>query len=431
MTPLLAQIRRGERAFERLYRRHVADVYRYALVVLRDPDDAEDVTQTTFLNAYRAFKRGERPHNVRAWLLALAHSACRQRAGPDGDDDEDEARLVQDQTPPTPSEIRRALGHLPFNQRAALVMRELESRPYAELAHVLGLSPAGVETLVFEARRALREQLEGTLSCHEAERAISRQVDGRLVRSERKRLRRHLRQCAECAGLARSQRARRAAWKVLASVPLPASLQSFFGPGGVMATTIGKGGAGAIALGVVAKALALAAIGAGGVAAVHEGFGDEARPATAPAVAQRAAPTAPPVTPARRPAITPVQARSSQPDRPARRAAERPASPIANGPAREHRRAAATQPAAEVVASHSQVVRVRARPRSKAAAPVQTAANPAAAKPAPPPPPPPPQSESSTKTLAPSPSSTQPPALPQFPPAPPLPLPLPEPPKLP
>jgi RNA polymerase sigma factor (sigma-70 family) len=247
MTPLLAQIRRGERAFERLYRRHVADVYRYALVVLRDPDDAEDVTQATFLNAYRAFKRGERPHNVRAWLLAIAHSACRQRADPDGDDDEDEARLVPDETPPTPSEVRRALGHLPFNQRAALVMRELESRPYAEIAQVFELSPAGVETLVFEARRALREQLEGTLSCHEAEHAISRQVDGRLARSERKPLRRHLRQCAECARLARSQRAQRAAWKVLASVPLPASLQSFFGPGGVMATTIGKG-AGAIAL---------------------------------------------------------------------------------------------------------------------------------------------------------------------------------------
>jgi RNA polymerase sigma-70 factor, ECF subfamily len=425
MTPLLAQIRRGERAFERLYRRHVADVYRYALVVLRDPDDAEDVTQTTFLSAYRAFKRGECPHNVRAWLLALAHGACRQRAHPDGDE-EDEARPIPDEGPPTPAEIRRALGHLPFNQRAALVMRELESRPYAEIAHVLELSPAGVETLVFEARRALREQLEGTLSCHEAERAISRQADGRLARSERKALRRHLRECAECADLARSQRAQRAAWKVLASVPLPASLQSFFGPGGVMATTIGKGGAGAVVLGVVAKALAVAAIGAGGVAVLHEGFGDEARPATAPAVAQPAPPTAPPATPAGRPTVAHVQARSSRPDRPARRRTGRPASPIAVRPKRTHGRTTGPQPAAKVVASQSRAFGVRARQRSKPAGHVQTAANPPAAQPAPPA-----QPESSTEIVTPTPSSAQPPGLPHFPPTLPLPLPLPEPAKLP
>ena len=42
-----------DRAFERLYRRHVHDVYRYVLAVLRNPADAEDVTQATFLNAFR------------------------------------------------------------------------------------------------------------------------------------------------------------------------------------------------------------------------------------------------------------------------------------------------------------------------------------------------------------------------------------------
>src|SRR5918911_3872888 len=79
MTPLLAQRPRTDRAFERLYQRHVGDVYRYALVVMRNPDDAEDVTQTTFMNAYRAFQRGERPRTPQNWLIAIAHNVCRQR----------------------------------------------------------------------------------------------------------------------------------------------------------------------------------------------------------------------------------------------------------------------------------------------------------------------------------------------------------------
>src|ERR671926_1759807 len=79
MAPLLAQRARADRAFEKLYRRHVGDVYRYALVVMRNPSDAEDVTQTTFMNAYRAFARGERPRTPQNWLIAIAHNVCRQR----------------------------------------------------------------------------------------------------------------------------------------------------------------------------------------------------------------------------------------------------------------------------------------------------------------------------------------------------------------
>ena len=79
MTPLLGQLPRSERSFERLYRRHVHDVYRYSLAVLRNAADAEDVTQTTFMNAYRAYQRGERPEAPKNWLIAIAHNVCRQR----------------------------------------------------------------------------------------------------------------------------------------------------------------------------------------------------------------------------------------------------------------------------------------------------------------------------------------------------------------
>src|ERR671922_483680 len=78
MTPILAR-QRPDRSFERLYEKHAADVYRYALVVLRNEADAEDVTQTTFLNAYKALERGERPRAPQNWLIAIAHNVCRQR----------------------------------------------------------------------------------------------------------------------------------------------------------------------------------------------------------------------------------------------------------------------------------------------------------------------------------------------------------------
>src|ERR671925_1060281 len=202
MTPLLAQRPRSDRAFERMYRRHVGDVYRYALAVMRNPADAEDVTQTTFLNAYRAYiEKGDRPEKPQNWLIAIAHNVCRQRFRQSARRptevafEDDVADAVVDEEAPSGEDIRRALSHLAFNQRAALVMRELEGRSYAEIAEILGLSTSAVETLLFRARRALREQLEGGLTCHEAEVAISKQLDGKLSRQDRGALRAHLREC--------------------------------------------------------------------------------------------------------------------------------------------------------------------------------------------------------------------------------------------
>src|SRR5258708_31463681 len=68
-----------DRAFERLYERYVREVYRYVLAVLRNPSEAEDVTQTTFLNAYRAIQAGAEPDKPHNCLIAIAHNACRSR----------------------------------------------------------------------------------------------------------------------------------------------------------------------------------------------------------------------------------------------------------------------------------------------------------------------------------------------------------------
>jgi RNA polymerase sigma-70 factor, ECF subfamily len=165
MTPLLAR-QNPDRAFERLYRKHAGDVYRYALVVLRNEADAEDVTQTTFMNAYRALERGEKPRTPQNWLIAIAHNVCRQRFRQtqrrpnEVELNEELAEAYVEDDAVSAEDIRRALGHLAFNQRAALVMRELEGRSYQEIAEILGVSVSAVETLIFRARRALREQLE-------------------------------------------------------------------------------------------------------------------------------------------------------------------------------------------------------------------------------------------------------------------------------
>ena len=234
MTPLLPQRPRVDRAFERLYRQNVREVYRYALVVLRSPEDAEDVAQTTFLNAYRVFLQGERFDSPRTRLIGIAHELCQQRVRQEArldelDLEEQVAEAVPDEEGPTRNDIQRALGRLRFDQRAALIMREVEGRSYAEIAQILNVSLPAVESLIFRARRALREELEGALTCHEAERAIS------LIWTACSRAP-GAGPCAPtcaCARTAppshRAQRSQQAALRALADVSLPRSLSSFFG----------------------------------------------------------------------------------------------------------------------------------------------------------------------------------------------------------
>jgi len=265
-----------DRAFERLYRGHVHEVYCYVLAVMRNQADAEDATQATFLSAYRAFIGGEKPQKPRNWLLKIAHNECRQRFRTAArrpklvELDDRAAAPPLDETIPTADEIRTALGALSFNQRSAVVMRELEGRTYAEIGQILDVSDSAVETLLFRARRALREQLEGALTCGEAEASLIRRIDGRLSGPEQRALRAHLRECAECSALERKQRARRAAIKRLGTVQLPPSLTGFLGGGGSV-----TGGA-AVGSGVAAKAAAVVAAGvvAGGVG--HEVVGGSA-----------------------------------------------------------------------------------------------------------------------------------------------------------
>jgi RNA polymerase sigma-70 factor (ECF subfamily) len=264
MAPLFRRSS-DDAAFERLYRRHAPVVYRYSLAVLGERADAEDVTQATFLNAYRAFRTGERPLKPENWLIAIAHNVCRQRfrqaqRRPQEVEFVDSLAEAPSDEPTGPSldDVRRALSQLQPSQREALVLRELEGRSYAEMAEILQISPSALETLLFRARRALREQLEESLTCEEAAFAISKEEDGRLSSAERRALRSHLRSCPECATAAKRERALRGAFKRMIAVPLPASLAAFSGGG---AAVIGSSSAGFVGGGLAMKAAALIAAG--------------------------------------------------------------------------------------------------------------------------------------------------------------------------
>ena len=154
--------RAADPAFEQLYRKHAREVYQYALALTANPADAEDVAQTAFLNAYRAYQRGERPHKPHNWLISITHNVCRMRwrqAGSRPNEvafDEAPEPVAVDQERPDLDAVLTALASLTFNQRAAIVMRELEGRSYQEIAGVLDLSVSAVEALLFRARRRLQ-----------------------------------------------------------------------------------------------------------------------------------------------------------------------------------------------------------------------------------------------------------------------------------
>ena len=332
VTPFLEARRpAGDRSFERLYRKHVHAVYRYSLAVLQNEADAEDATQTTFLNAYRAFQRGERPRTPHNWLIKIAHNVCRQRFRDSSRrprevefDDSLATAPTESADVPTATELRRALGFLAFNQRAALVMRELEGRSYAEIAQVLDVSVAAVETLMFRARRALREQLEGGLTCHDAEQTLSRLQSRKLSSAERGALRAHLRECKSCATLERRQRAQRAALDHLGAVPLPASLASFVGGGAT-------GGAAGGGIGIGLKVATVLAAGLVVTSTGHEPLNARATDVHAPAANRLTAPAE-----TRRSRATFSEARASSGQRCDTPASTRPGNaPHAHGRARE------------------------------------------------------------------------------------------------
>ncbi len=263
----------ASRALDDLYREHGAAVFRYALAVLGNRADAEDVTQTTFLNAYRSLEQGVRPRKPANWLLTIASNTIKQRFRQEKSRphhvelDDQVAGTSPDEDGPTVGEILTALSKIPPQQRQAIVLREFEGRSYGEIAEILGVTTSALETLLFRARRSLAEELAHHLTCTEAQLAVSRAADGRLGRKERRRLREHLDECPDCASFARLQQRHRGALRTLLLVPVPLSLSLFKGfEGTASAATLPAAGLGA------AAATTGVGVGAGGVGAAGGGL---------------------------------------------------------------------------------------------------------------------------------------------------------------
>jgi RNA polymerase sigma-70 factor (ECF subfamily) len=153
-----------------LFREEARLVLRICRAMLRDPVEAEDAAQQTFLSAYGSLLTGRVPRDEVAWLATIARNECRARirarmCEPLAELDEDSSVAPDDvhEIAIRRSEVaalRRALVELPSQQRRAFVLREFGGLSYEELAESLSVSLGSVESLLFRARRGLRARLE-------------------------------------------------------------------------------------------------------------------------------------------------------------------------------------------------------------------------------------------------------------------------------
>jgi RNA polymerase sigma-70 factor, ECF subfamily len=204
---------RANEPVEALYREYSREVFALTRRNSASRADAEDASQTAFMNAHTALLHGVRPTNERAWLLAIARNVCRKRASRPREEPLDETVLMAPSIEePAAGELREALERLLPRHRLALVLHDLEGHPHREVEARLGVTAAGLDALLFRARRALREELsaaEAPLACHESRALVQQHLEHTLDRAGLDRLRAHLRVCSDCAVAARRQRAHR------------------------------------------------------------------------------------------------------------------------------------------------------------------------------------------------------------------------------
>ena len=163
-----------DRAFEDLYRAHLRDVYSYSYYRVGNHHDAEDLTEQTFLQAYRHFERALRESNgrpLRPWLIRIAHNlasnyhrdrsrrptAALEHVDPISHPHET-VQVVEGR-----EELRRVmdgLTHLPEDRRDALIMRFALGMGNREIARALGRTDGATKVLIHRAIRQLEEGLE-------------------------------------------------------------------------------------------------------------------------------------------------------------------------------------------------------------------------------------------------------------------------------
>ncbi len=165
-----------EDEFLELVQKHQVRVYRHALYLLRNSEDAKDITQETFIRAWE-HRTKLRMKTVHSWLIKCTQNLCfnllkRQqfeRPLVEGDEAELETLLHTGFSNPSPDEIavkqelkdvvHRAIQQLPLEMRTVVIMRELEEMSFKEIAAVLEQPVGTVKSTVFRARKRLRQIL--------------------------------------------------------------------------------------------------------------------------------------------------------------------------------------------------------------------------------------------------------------------------------
>jgi RNA polymerase sigma-70 factor (ECF subfamily) len=166
---LVERARAGDtRAFERLYREHVGRVYGLCLRMTRQPALAEDCTQETFINAWRALAKFETRSALGTWLhriavnvtLAKRRKSARYETVPEADAEEEVSEPQWTlETPVEVEEIEEAIGSLPDGARDALVLHALYGYSHIEAAQMLGVAEGTCKAQLHRARKLLRERL--------------------------------------------------------------------------------------------------------------------------------------------------------------------------------------------------------------------------------------------------------------------------------
>ena len=175
---LVQRARQGsEEAFAALVERNQGRIYSLALRMTGNPDDAAELCQEAFLNAWKGLGRFQGESAFSTWLYRLVSNACvdllrrdgrrRASAGPSLDDEE----LNLDVPDPAPSpqdaaerqelreEIERGLSALSPEHREVLILREIHQLRYDEIADSLSLDVGTVKSRISRARKQLRNFL--------------------------------------------------------------------------------------------------------------------------------------------------------------------------------------------------------------------------------------------------------------------------------
>jgi RNA polymerase sigma factor (sigma-70 family) len=268
-------------AFETIVDRYQGRLLGFCRQMLGSTEDAEDILQEVFVNAYRAMLADEREINLRPWLYRIARNRCLnhlRKPTADAQESMDMVPAVEASSTAervhNREEFRQLLADvkkLPETQRSALLLREMDALSYEEIAAAMETTVPSVKSLLVRARISLAEASQARLlTCGEVRIELSEAAEG-LLKKVSAPVRRHVRECEECADF-RSQvrsneKAMAALFPVGGLIALKGFILSKLGLGGA------GGGASAGAAGAGAGAAGAGAAGAGAVGSVSAAIG--------------------------------------------------------------------------------------------------------------------------------------------------------------